>query len=126
MKKSWSLALAVVMVLGLFAAPVSAHEGEEDLPEHGHMLLQRPEWVLVGVDEEYATIELTFRRCVDLAGGRALPLHVHHDTVHTGRAGQALWGRTQNGVIPTGISPWANCADLIANPTLQIPVDELD
>jgi hypothetical protein len=29
-------------------------------------------------------------------------------------------------VIPTGISPWANCADLIANPTLQIPVDELD
>ena len=126
MKKSWSLALAVVMVLGLLAAPVSAHEGEEGLPEHGHMLLQRPEWMLVGVDDEYATIELTFRRCVDLAGGRALPLHAHHDTIHTGRAGQALWETARNGVIPTGISPWENCADLIANPTLQIPVDELD
>lgn len=124
MKKSWSLALAVVTVLGLFAAPVSAHE-EEALPEHGHMLLQRPDWVLVGIDDDYATIELTFRGCVDLAGGQALPLHVHHDTVHTGRAGQALWERTPNGVIPTGISPWANCADLSANPTLQIPLDEL-
>jgi hypothetical protein len=125
MKRSRSLALVVVVVLGLFAAPVSAHEEEPSLPEHGHMLLQRPDFVLVGVDDEYATIQLTFRRCVDLAGGRALPLHAHHDTVHTGRAGQALWEMTPNGVIPAGISPWANCADLIANPTLQIPIDEL-
>jgi hypothetical protein len=56
-----------------------------------------------------------FRRCVDLAGVRAVPLHAHRTNIHTGRAGCALSGRAGHAVVPTApLTPWANGAALHA------------
>jgi hypothetical protein len=55
-----------------------------------------------------------------------LPLKAHHEGIHTGSAGNALREKAGHYVIPTGISPWANCADFAANPVVREPVDEDD
>ena len=91
--------LAVSCVLTASAAA----EGTEPAAEHGHMLV---------LDVRFTEQGLTFRRCVDVAAGGALPLHAHHDHLHHGRAADAL-ERTGNVVVPTApLSEFADCAAL--------------
>ena len=69
--------VGAALAMGTLAAPAAA----QGPPHHPHALLLHFE--VVDGTPNYA-------RCVDLANGRALPNHVHHDTVHEGRAGSAL------------------------------------
>ena len=98
----------VVATAGLMwvgpSAPVHA-DGGSAVPPHGHMLV-------LGV--EFGPTGPTFRKCVDIAAGRALPLHAHHEHLHTGQAGEALRA-AGNFAIPTSpLSSFANCAALEA------------
>jgi hypothetical protein len=86
-------------------------------PDHPHMLVQRPVVELI----DGTPYLVGFRKCVDLAGGRHVPLNAHHDHIHTGRAGQALFEHAGHAVVPGApLTPWANCAALQA--ALPIPV----
>ena len=112
----WRIAaLVTVVALGLLVGALAgsgvAEEHDQEVPLHGHMLVQRP--VFGEVDGIPAA--LGFRKCVDLAAGRALPLNAHHDHIHTGSAGAALAMRAGHAVVPTApLTPWANCAELAA------------
>ena len=88
---------ALLMALGLAFADTSE--------PHRHVLLQGVEVVIV--DGEYQLVG--FRKCVDLAGGRALRNNAHHDNAHTGTAGEKLFTRAGHAVIP-----FASCAALEA------------
>lgn len=109
MKRWVMIVAAATMVFGVAAGPAAAHDHEGGTPEHPHALV-------LGLEFDESGEVVGFRKCVDLAGNRALPLHAHHDTVHTGTAGQALFEKAGHGVVPLhplfpGIH---NCADLIA------------
>ena len=67
--------VGALLTLGMLAAPAAADD------DHPHGLFLHVE-VVDGIP--------TYARCVDLANGRALPDHVHHETVHVGTAGSAL------------------------------------
>jgi hypothetical protein len=94
--------LAFSLVGALAAAPglAGANGGP---PPHGHVLV-------LGV--EFGPQGPTYRKCVDLANNQALPLHAHHATVHTGRAGEAL-SNAGHVVAPTApLSTIRDCAHL--------------
>lgn len=106
MRKTAALLGALGLVVVGAAAPAQAHD-HGPLPEHGHVLVLGVQW-----DGEEP---VGFRKCIDLAGGNALPLKAHHQTVHQGRAGEALFSA---GHIVAPTAPlWPevrNCADLEA------------
>ena len=105
--------LAAIAVLGL----VFAHE-HGPTPDHPHMLVQAPE---IGViDGQLAVVG--WRKCVDLAGGRNVPLQAHHDGIHTGRAGRALFENANIWIVPgSPLTPWANCAALRSSLPIILP-----
>ena len=70
-----AMMVGALLALGMLAAPAAAHTDEP----HAHALLLHFDGT-------------SFERCVDLANAHKLPNHVHHDTVHTGKAGSALQG----------------------------------
>jgi hypothetical protein len=80
------------------------------LPEHPHLLV-------VGLELDEDGNPVGFRKCVELAAGQALPLNSHHEHVHFGTAGEALFSLAGHGVAPAapfpGV-PWSNCEELIA------------
>ena len=89
------------------AALVTPAQADEHLPEHPHLLL-------LGAD--FSDAGVTFRKCVDLAGGQALPLHVHHEHLHVGKTGQALREHAGHLVIPAAPFPspfitWRDCQE---------------
>jgi hypothetical protein len=101
------LMVLIAMLGATGLGPVLAH----GVPDHPHMLVQRPVVEII----DGAPYLVGFRKCVDLAGGRNVPLNAHHDHIHTGRAGEALFERAGHAVIPGApLSPWANCAALQA------------
>jgi hypothetical protein len=106
MRKTAALVGSVGLMMVGFAAPAQAHEREAP-PLHGHVLV-------LGVQWENGE-PVGFRKCVDLAGGNWLKKNNHHYTVHTGRAGEALFNA---GHIVAPTAPlWPevrNCADLEA------------
>lgn len=109
MRRTAAIVGALALTLVGVTAPAQAHEHEHDhdLPRHGHVLILGVVW-----DGEEP---VGFRKCVDLAGGRALPLKAHHSTVHQGRAGEALM-RAGHIVAPTA-PLWpeiSSCADVEA------------
>lgn len=111
MRKVFVLTSAIAMLVAVLSTAL-AH-----MPDHPHMLVQSPEFAII--DGRLHVVG--WRKCVDLAGGRSVPLQAHHDRVHTGRAGQALAENANIFVIPGApLSPWANCAALEA--ALPIPV----
>ena len=100
-KRAITLVAALALMMGLFPGMASANGGP---PPHGHMLILGLEFGPEGV---------TYRKCVDLASNRALPLHAHHEHVHTGKAGEALFTRAGHAAVPTApYSPFLNCAHL--------------
>ncbi len=103
---------AVIAVLGI----VLAHE-HGPTPDHPHMLVQVPEFGVI--DGQLAVVG--WRKCVDLAAGRNVPLQAHHDGIHTGRAGEALFENANIWIVPGApLTPWANCAALRS--ALPIPL----
>jgi hypothetical protein len=106
----------VLLGLVLGAAPVIAQE----FPEHPHMLLQRPEVDLIDGVPHLVGV----RKCVDLAGNRAVPLHAHHDRLHFGSSGVSFGGPSGHVVIPTApLAPWNDCEDFVEN---FLPLDISD
>lgn len=100
----------VVLAIGLLAmlgTTLAAPAMSEGLPDHPHMLVIGLEW---DAEEDEP---IGWRRCVDLANGRNVPLHAHHDNLHIGRAGEAQWEAAGNAVVPGApLTPWANCQQL--------------
>lgn len=69
---------AIAVTLGVSAAPAAAFTDEP----HAHAKL---------LHFQEGPDGLSWQKCVDLAGGNALRNNsTHHETVHTGRAGEAL------------------------------------
>jgi hypothetical protein len=100
------LVLALSMLFAVQIGPVLS----QDLPRHSHIML-------LGLEFDDTGEPIGFRRCVDLAGGRDVPLHAHHDNLHVfqgGAASEALMGRANIWVIPSaGLAPWDDCAGFI-------------
>ena len=97
-------ATSALVAAGTFAQPVLAETAEAP-PPHGHRLV-------LGV--EFGPEGPTWRKCVDIAAGQDLPVHVHHDHFHAGTAGDAL-REAGNFPMPTApLRPWKNCAEFEA------------
>lgn len=95
--------------LGLAAASVTVAQAQEHeaTPEHGHLLV-------TGITFDDTGEPVSFKKCRLIANGQAVPLHAHHATVHTGRAGEALWN-AGNAVVPLApLAPWTSCAEFEA------------
>ena len=93
-------AAAAALVTGAGAVAAQADE-QGPAPAHGHFLV-----LGVQVGDE----GLTFRSCIDVAAGRQLPLHAHHEHLHHGSAAEALQA-AGNYVVPTmPLTTWADCA----------------
>ena len=101
--------LALVAATGP-SATADAHEGP--IPPHAHILVVGAE---VGGTEEDPVL-LDYRKCVDIAANRALPLNSQHEHVHFGRAGEALSGAGHIfvPVAPAFNLPWTDCASFLA------------
>lgn len=108
-----ALTLALVVLIGTTAATANEHDDHGELPEHPHVLVLGA--VLDGPPGPGSSL-IGYRKCVDLAANRALPLGSHHHNVHFGTAGQQLFMHAGNLVGPTapfpGV-PWTDCDSLI-------------
>jgi hypothetical protein len=117
--------LALLGVVAI-AIPVTAQELEFD--RHPHLLLQRPEFGLV----EGVPHLIGVRKCVDLAGNRAVPLHAHHEHLHFGTSGVSFEGQSGHEVIPAAPFPeplfdpvpWSNCEEFEALLPIPLPPEE--
>src|SRR5918994_6940102 len=106
-----SLLVLVVSMLAL-ATPASAQEPEFE--PHPHMLV-------LGLELDASGEPVGFRKCVDLAAGEVLPLEAHHEQVHFGTAGEALFTKAGHVAVPGAPFPapfeepvpWSNCEELI-------------
>jgi hypothetical protein len=94
MKRTPALLVAALLALAMMAGPASAQSQDWDdvvlAPTHPH-----PHVLLIGVDFE----AFTYERCIDLAGGQALPKANQHNLVHRGTAGAALIENGQTHVV---------------------------
>lgn len=105
------LSLLAVATLMLVAIPASA----QDFEPHPHMLV-------LGLELDESGEPIGFRKCVDLAANRELPLSAHHEHVHFGTAGLNLFEHAGAVVVPgapfpapfADPVPWSNCEELIA------------
>ena len=96
--------LAAAAALTLTAAGVASADETPAPPAHGHMLVLG---IQFGEDGS-----VRYRKCVDVAAGKALPVHVHHDGLHAGTAGDAL-RKAGHFPVPTApLTSWTGCADL--------------
>jgi hypothetical protein len=117
MRRSIALILATLLALSALVAPAAADEHPPGSPfdhPHTHALLVGADvtWVAEPEPGQPPYIINDYRRCVDLAGGKALRTNVHHEKIHVGRAGQALAGAGHL-VIPIGILGYTGgCAQL--------------
>lgn len=117
-------ALMGLLVLVAVAIPVTA---QEELDPHPHLLLQRPE---IGLIEGVPHL-VGVRKCVDLAGNQAVPLHAHHEQLHFGDSGVSFGGESGHVVIPAAFFPtvdsplpWSNCEEFEALIPFPIPEEE--
>jgi hypothetical protein len=129
MKRTWMLLAAAALAVGLLT-PMAVADDQEGPPPHAHMMIQGAEGdgdIEFGEDGTVYFVRPEYRKCVDLAANRTVPLHAHHAGIHTGRAGWALNANTKNFVIPTApLSFWDDCADLAARPRVEIPAEWLE
>lgn len=108
MKRVIAVAALGAMVFGTML--VGPAFSEQDLPEHGHLLL-------TGLEFDDAGEPIAYKKCRELANGQPLPLNAHHEQVHFGTAGEALFVRAGNAIVPLapfpGV-PWTNCEEFAA------------
>jgi hypothetical protein len=106
-KRACAIAAAAA-TLAVGGMTASADTGEHETPDHGHFLL-------LGFTTDGQSFD--YRKCVDLAGGRSVPLVAHHAQVHapeTDEFGRGInvKGIRQAGhaVVPTApITPFPGC-----------------
>ncbi len=109
MKRTVILVLSVALLATVAVGASVA--GEHELPDHPHMMVHQPEFEVVDGN----LFVVGWRRCVDLAAGRSVPLHSHHAHLHVGTAGGALTHNAGIDVVPGApLTPWLNCAELAA------------
>lgn len=104
----------VVLVVGMLVVVAAASAQEPEFEPHPHMLV-------LGLELDESGEPVGFRKCVDLAGGQALPLTAHHQNVHFGTAGEVLFTKAGHAVVPGAPFPepfeepvpWSNCEELI-------------
>ena len=105
--------LALVLALGLLVV-MAPGASAQNFVEHPHMLV-------TGVELDEFGEPVGFRKCIDLAAGRALPLKSHHQHMHFGTAGEMLSTNAGHAVVPAApfpepfeeAVPWSNCEELI-------------
>ena len=101
--------LIVLLLTVTILGAVVAGSAPAQLPEHAHILL-------LGLEFDETGEPVGFRKCVDLAGGNALPLHAHHAHLHFGKTGEKLFTKAGHAVVPVapfpGV-PWSNCEEFI-------------
>lgn len=128
MKGSVIAAVALVGVTAI-AVPVVAQDHEsDDFDPHPHMLLHGLE---IETTED-SVIFQGFRRCVDLAASRPVPLHAHHQRLHFGDSGVSFGGASGHVVLPVAPFPapfgdpfpWSNCTEFEQLLPLVLPNDE--
>jgi hypothetical protein len=83
----------IVLVVGLLALAIPASAQEPEFDEHPHMLI-------LGLELDASGEPIGFRKCVDLAANNALVLTAHHQNVHFGTAGEMLFTKAGNVVVP--------------------------
>ena len=110
-----AVGVAATAALALMAATgqsATADAHESPIPPHAHILVIGAE---VGGTEEEPVL-LDYRKCVDIAANRALPLGSQHEHVHFGRAGEALFeaGHLFVPVAPAFDLQWTDCASFLA------------
>jgi hypothetical protein len=97
-----AVAMLAVSVVGVGVAQ------EHEVPDHAHILVLGLEFG--EVDGSFALVG--WRRCVDLAAGRSVPLHAHHDRLHVGPVNDVLIDNAGHAVVGTyPLAPWTSCAD---------------
>jgi hypothetical protein len=109
---------AVLLAISILFTQIPSIAGAQATPEHGHVLLigadfsENPNYP----DQPGPRLFIhDYERCVDLANGQRLANHVHHESIHTGTAGQAIETRTGNLVVPLDpITPFTGCAHINA------------
>jgi hypothetical protein len=103
------LAAAAALTLTV-AGAAQADETPGPPEEHGHMLVLGLQFGDGGPFGPGGPVG--YRKCVDVAAGKALPLHAHHGGLHAGRAGDALRNAGHFPVPTAPLTPFENCADL--------------
>lgn len=103
---------AVIAATGLMFATVTTAQADEHIPEHPHVMV-------TGVELGEFGEPISYRKCHELAAGKALPLNAHHESIHTGTAGfgnpDVGVTRAGNFVIPLApFSPYENCEDVLS------------
>lgn len=106
--------LIVALSLMAMATPALAQEPEFEPHPHPHMLV-------LGLELDASGEPVGFRKCVDLAANKALPLNAQHQHVHFGTAGEHLFTNAGHVVVPGApfpepfeeAVPWSNCEELI-------------
>lgn len=104
----------LIVALSLMAMATPALAQEPEFEPHPHMLV-------LGVELDEFGEPVGFRKCVDLAANKALPLNAHHQHVHFGTAGEHLFTNAGHVVVPGApfpepfeeAVPWSNCEELI-------------
>jgi len=95
---------AMLLAVGLLAAPAAAHDGHDDgwgpMGPHPHALLLHATFIANPLPFGPPSIAVDWKRCVDLAGGEALPRSNHHNSIHQGVAGRALSSNAGHAVVP--------------------------
>ena len=97
---------ASLLAVAMLAAPAAAHgdDGHDDgwgqMGEHPHALLINATTVPNPGPGGPPMIPVEWDRCVDLAGGKALPKSNHHRGIHTGTAGTSLRENAGHLVVP--------------------------
>lgn len=95
---------AMLLAVGLLAAPAAAHDGHDDgwgpMGQHPHALLINATFIANPLPFGPPSIAVAWDRCVDLAGGKALPRSNHHNGIHQGTAGRALSSNAGHAVVP--------------------------
>lgn len=103
---------AMLLAIGMLAAPAAAdghhHDGDGwgAMGPHPHALLlhattvPNPDYDANDPTTGPPVVAIAWARCVDLAGGKALPKSNHHRGIHTGTAGAALRERAGHVVVP--------------------------
>ena len=97
---------AMLLAIGMLAAPAAAdgHDHDDDgwgaMGPHPHALLLHATFMKNPLPVGPRAIAVEWERCVDLAGGKALPKSNHHTGIHQGAAGSALGTNAGHSAVP--------------------------
>ncbi len=121
--------IVFTVLVGMTLSASFAVGNSHPLPEHPHILVQRPVVELYDFGDPIGVVPAVVgvRKCIDLAGNNALKLGSQHHNVHFGNAGEKLFDKAGHVVAPTapfpGV-PWANCAEFLEEIPFPLPPED--